>query len=201
MAKEHRTLTGAELHEPKGVAAAAAGQVYVANGAGSGTWTKRVQVGFLDYNDLETATTAITVAGTGTFVPLTNDGAGPNTNKTYKPTGVTEVWNTTTNKFDFSELSLGDVVDIRLDIDVIVATANTEVEVALELADGTGSDYDVTFVPTTNYKGTGTKKLVSYVGIYMGDNNTKNNPAFFKIKSDTACTVRVNGWYCKITKA
>lgn len=34
----HSTLTGADLHEPKGVAAASANAVYVANGAGSGTW-------------------------------------------------------------------------------------------------------------------------------------------------------------------
>lgn len=34
----HATLTGAELHEPKGVASAALGTVYVANGAGSGSW-------------------------------------------------------------------------------------------------------------------------------------------------------------------
>jgi hypothetical protein len=36
---EHATLTGANLHEPKGVAAAASGAVYVADGAGSGAWT------------------------------------------------------------------------------------------------------------------------------------------------------------------
>jgi len=36
---EHSTLTGASLHEPKGVGAASSGQVYVANGAGSGVWT------------------------------------------------------------------------------------------------------------------------------------------------------------------
>jgi microcystin-dependent protein len=34
----HRDLTGVSLHEPKGAAAAAAGQVYVANGSGSGSW-------------------------------------------------------------------------------------------------------------------------------------------------------------------
>lgn len=34
----HSTLTGAELHEPKGVATAPAGTVYVANGSGSGSW-------------------------------------------------------------------------------------------------------------------------------------------------------------------
>lgn len=35
----HASLTGSQLHEPKGAAAAALGQVYVANGSGSGTWT------------------------------------------------------------------------------------------------------------------------------------------------------------------
>lgn len=36
---EHSTLTGSDLHEPKGVAAASANRVYVADGAGSGSWT------------------------------------------------------------------------------------------------------------------------------------------------------------------
>jgi hypothetical protein len=35
----HKDLTGTDLHEPKGVAAASAGTVYVANGSGSGAWT------------------------------------------------------------------------------------------------------------------------------------------------------------------
>lgn len=34
----HKNLTGVDLHEPKGVAAATANQVYRADGAGSGSW-------------------------------------------------------------------------------------------------------------------------------------------------------------------
>jgi hypothetical protein len=34
----HSTLTGADLHEPKGVAAAAAGKSYLSDGVGSGSW-------------------------------------------------------------------------------------------------------------------------------------------------------------------
>lgn len=37
--KAHSLLTGSDLHEPKGVAAATAGQVYISNGSGSGSWT------------------------------------------------------------------------------------------------------------------------------------------------------------------
>ena len=35
---EHSVLTGSALHEPKGVATAGAGAVYLATGGGSGTW-------------------------------------------------------------------------------------------------------------------------------------------------------------------
>lgn len=37
--KAHSTLTGSDLHEPKGVASATSGQVYISNGSGSGVWT------------------------------------------------------------------------------------------------------------------------------------------------------------------
>lgn len=36
---EHSSLTGSELHEPKGASSAAANTVYVATGSGSGAWT------------------------------------------------------------------------------------------------------------------------------------------------------------------
>jgi len=38
MTTPHSTLTGADLHEPKGVSIATANTVYVADGAGSGSW-------------------------------------------------------------------------------------------------------------------------------------------------------------------
>ncbi len=39
MTIQHKTITGTDLHEPKGVAAAAANKVYVANGSASGAWS------------------------------------------------------------------------------------------------------------------------------------------------------------------
>lgn len=38
MSVSHSTLTGTDLHEPKGVAAASAGDVYKADGLGGGAW-------------------------------------------------------------------------------------------------------------------------------------------------------------------
>jgi hypothetical protein len=37
--KEHSALTGASLHEPKGISSAVANRVYLSNGSGSGSWT------------------------------------------------------------------------------------------------------------------------------------------------------------------
>jgi hypothetical protein len=36
---QHSALTDPDIHEPKGAASATVGQVYVANGAGSGNWS------------------------------------------------------------------------------------------------------------------------------------------------------------------
>jgi hypothetical protein len=39
MALEHASLTGSQVHEPKGVQTAPSGTVYVSDGAGSGDWS------------------------------------------------------------------------------------------------------------------------------------------------------------------
>lgn len=63
----HSGLTAANLHEPKGAATASANQVYLANGAGSGTWTS-VQGGLNQYvftvhmQDASSATAALNSA-------------------------------------------------------------------------------------------------------------------------------------------
>ncbi len=43
----HSTLTGAELHEPKGIAGQASGKVYVSDGSNSGAWSALLPVGLI----------------------------------------------------------------------------------------------------------------------------------------------------------
>ena len=52
---QHSTLTGAELHEPKGVAAATNNQVYVSDGSASGDWTALYDTYTVDFEDISTA--------------------------------------------------------------------------------------------------------------------------------------------------
>ena len=52
---QHSALTGSDLHEPKGIASATAGKVYISNGSGSGAWTSAGEIitGYID--DVSTA--------------------------------------------------------------------------------------------------------------------------------------------------
>lgn len=196
---EHNTITDPEIHEPKGVSTAGAGQVYIADGAGSGTWTTLAQgtiIGFLDYNDAATGTTPLTVTGGAGWVYVNNDGLGAFTNKDYAPVGVTDVWDVLNNKFDWGELELGDMVDIRMDFDITTTVNNTDIQIALELATD-GTSYDIQ-MEDRYVKSPSTIKVTPYQGIYMGDSGTLNNKARVKMQSDNTVTVRVHGWYCKV---
>lgn len=73
---EHKNITEANLHEPKGVSTAANGQVYIADGNGSGQWatltaTRITAQGSIEGNANGTsATTTPVVVNFGTsFVP------------------------------------------------------------------------------------------------------------------------------------
>ena len=78
MSIEHKNITDPNIHEPKGAAAASVGQVYVSNGAGSGTW-KRLG-GWAKYADSTyTSGSPLAVTG-GATVTLPNNGAGAGTN-------------------------------------------------------------------------------------------------------------------------
>ena len=43
-----------------------------------------------------------------------NDKFGVYTNTTYVPTGVTSLFNSTTNQFDFSQLNVGDELKVKV---------------------------------------------------------------------------------------
>jgi hypothetical protein len=79
----HSSLTGADLHEPKGASAAAIDTIYISDGAGSGTWTKAsaTNTSVLDTAGVFTGTNVETVllelyrgqsVADGTFLDISN---------------------------------------------------------------------------------------------------------------------------------
>lgn len=219
---EHVDILDPEIHEPKGVAAAANGTTYVANGAGSGSWTNpkltgqvsatanEVPVsdgaggvafktlytqGFEDDNHAGSSQ-SITAA---TWTDLNNDAAGSFTQSTYRLPGKTDVWDTGNNEFHFGNAgyALGDTVDIRVDITVTTTVANQTARLKIDLAHGTGSEYTLEF-HYQQFKTAGTYEIIRNISIYIGDTPTLNNPAKIAFRSDSSATVQVNGWYTRV---
>ena len=139
-------------------------------------------LGFIDYNDTSTSSTPLTiVADTWTDVP--NNGLGAFTNKAFAPDGITELMDTSTGYLDFTQLSLGDSIEVRIDFKTTPSINNSLLEVRYEL--GGGADVypldiysdrlDVNAgIPYDSFKN-------SFI-IYMGDENTLNNPGKLQVK-------------------
>jgi hypothetical protein len=152
--------------------------------------------GWADYEDV--ATTGTPIAVSAVPVVLTNDGLGVDTNTSYLPVGgngITQLWDTSSNGFDFSDLEVGDMVDIRMDITMIITSNNTAVDVDLHM--GSGGSVVVPFISQQNFKSTGSFEVIRYMGIYIGSEDVRNNLAQLKVSADNNCTCTVHGWYIK----
>jgi hypothetical protein len=64
---QHSALTGANLHEPKGIDVATTKKVYVANGAGSGSWVKLSPQSLYNLSTNGSAGQFVSVDGSGGF--------------------------------------------------------------------------------------------------------------------------------------
>lgn len=149
--------------------------------------------GFIEYNDTATAVTPITLTG-GVWTTLTNDGLGPQTIKTFAPSGVTELLDVSTGAIDTSELSLGDGIIVRNAFTVTPNTNNQLLEFRYSAGTGGGA---YTIEKTMRRMDSGGSQPYKFgLGtdyIYLGDSNTKDNPIVIQIKSSGTGSVVVGG--------
>ena len=155
-------------------------------------------IGYVDYQDTFTATTPISPV-INTFTKLTNNGAGAQTNTIHLPDGITALWNTTNNQIDLSQVPLYSMVNARYDIQITTTSANQSMFLSVFLGIGSPSAYESP-KDYKQFKTAGTYPITIWSGSYIGSNDIKNFPAEIRIKSDSACTVRVNGWYFQVLK-
>lgn len=197
---QHKSIPEDQLHETKGASTASTNQLHRAKGDGTTDfWTPdftKGKQGIWDYEDTVTSTTPIALATADTGYQLTNDGLGTNTLTTYGLPGVS-IYDTATNYFNFSDLKLGDTVDIRTDCEITTTSTNNILTLRAELGIGI-SPYEVPF-DTVYFKSAGTFRVVAFHSIYIGNNATKNGLArFLAFNDSTGATVKVNGWYIRV---
>ena len=160
---------------------------------GGGAAADSAQVYWFDANDTATAATPITHVGTATDTYLTNDALGTDT-AAYNPNSKAVLWNTATNSFDFTSLKIGDIVNLRIDLEISNAAAQ-EVDLKMLLGEGSATEFEKSIVHAY-YKTANTGTPVTGIyQFYIGNNNTKNNPGRIRFASLDAATIKVIGWF------
>lgn len=176
---EHNTLTTTELHEPKGVASATSGQVYFADGAGSGTWAS-FPTGWGFYSDNASAQTFNTTAA-----KLSINGSGTATNEDYLPVairGTDSLWDSTGNKI--TPILVGDAYDIRLDLPVTAKTGSPN-SLTVEFDIGGGASPSIVVVTRTNAVTTAPPYTISIGLPLFSLTSFKTNGCQIFLKTDT----------------
>ena len=207
---EHSAIPDAGRHEPKGASTAAVDTVHKSDGAGGTLWEKvdyseltgapavPVAMGAYLYEDTATSGSPIALTLADTDYDLTNDGLGSNSTSLYGLSGVTP-YDISTNRFDFSDLSLGDTVDIRVTLDAITGGTNHEVTVKLILDVG-GTNIEIPFIGGNN-KTAATHKKIRFNSVFIGSEAVRTGPAKLVAQSDaTGDTIVVDEYYIRVFK-
>lgn len=132
-------------------------------------------VGYFDYNDLITQTVPLAIVAN---VPkkLTNDTEGANTSTDQNPYGVSYVWDYATNQFNFSELEVGDTIDVRIHVQVTTTTSNQKVSMSAKFGIGSVSEF-TNSIYENMFKSSGTHEVSFVAPFYMGSTYFTDYPA------------------------
>lgn len=155
-------------------------------------------VGYFDYNDLITQTTPLNAVA-NVALKLTNDTEGLNTSTDQNPYGVSYVWDYTTNAFNFSELEIGDTIDVRIHVQVTTTTSNQKVDLKAKLGIGSASEF-INTIYENQFKSAGLHEVNFVAPFYMGSTDITDYPAELYLTTDASATVIVDGWYVRILR-
>ena len=152
-------------------------------------------IGFFNIADVTTQTTPISYT-TGAGVVITNDGAGTGSTSLYRPYGVSSIWDPSTNRFDFNQLTLGDEIILRVDVKVTTTLVNQTVIINLVIGEGTADE--LTFrVVDKYYKNIVTDEpITANIKFFIGSELRRTNPAklIFLSKDNDDATLKTSSF-------
>jgi hypothetical protein len=153
-------------------------------------------LGYFDYADLATQTTPISVTANVQTL-LTNDTLGADTNTSQPPYGVSAIWDADSDEFNFSQLSIGDTVDIRVHLKTTTTSANQKYHIDMKFAFDGPSEFENRIF--SQYVKTISEDEQTFITtLYIGSSDVRDYPAKLYITSDDDATVKVVGWFCRV---
>ena len=150
-------------------------------------------VGGFDYNDLATQTTPLSYT-TGDL-QLTNDTLGAFTFLEQPPYGITSVWDESTNTLNFSQLSIGDEVYLRVHINITTTVSNQISGLKILFGEGTSKEYLQPIDLGIAFKTAGSHDVLRELKFYIGNTEWKDTPAKILFTSDANASIKVYGWH------
>ncbi len=156
--------------------------------------------GFADYNDTGTSASPVTLVD-DTWTDIPNNGAGSFSNIKL-PTGVTRLLDPSTGAILLDELPIGSSAIVRMDYTVTPTTNNAALDFRYTLGGGANA---YTLETTVNRLDEGSGReyrqaLVTHY-IYVGDNNTKDNPIQPQVKLSGGGTLVNAGMVIEVRKS
>lgn len=149
--------------------------------------------GFINYADTNTQTSPLS-GFADTEIQLTNDGLGDKSNYTNKPFGVDSLFNTVTNKLKFSQLSIGDAVKIRVNLNVTTSVDNQTIDIYTILAEGESSER-VLFIGKIFVKTAGSYDVTAFNGLYIDNEQERVTEARLLLKSNENSSIKITDFY------
>lgn len=160
-----------------------------------GLVSPRRYYGVQDFNDAATAITPVQLTAAGTWYDLPNDGLGALSSQASAVLGHGPLFNTSTGEFDFSDLSLMDMIKMRIDVEFTTTSPNTDV--SLRIVFGPSFAFALQLLHDgyrTVVSGSEGEEL-PYIPFQMKTLDTLNNPAKLQARTDGGGdSVIVNGW-------
>lgn len=189
---QHSALPNSELHEPKHIltsTTADAGKVITPSSVTSGTSQLRLLTlddlsdsgvtswtGWGQYSDSAYTSGFPLPVDSGVRTKVTIDGLGSQTNTDGLPTGVTDLWNTSTNKI--IPAGVNDAYQVRLTFkqQLVVGAADKYTDIELDIGGAPGVIYDDTklFI-----KGTSPLSVTVSFPVYTGTTFNTNGGEFY----------------------
>lgn len=136
----------------------------------------------------------------GVATDLLNNNLGTYSSSAQAPYGISAIWNTTTNAFDFSQLSLGDMVSLRVDLLIDTTATNQDFRAYITLGIGTASEYKLLLNQSTYKSAVTNYAFLEEVNFSIDNEDWRTAPAKISVLTDASATVLVNGWYVPIIR-
>ncbi len=160
-------------------------------------WIVPPTTSFFDTADTATTVTPISHVGHLTnTTQLTNNGLGAFSHS-YSPGSLIDPWDSSTNAFDFTDLNINDLVQVRLDIVVDTDSANQEFDIVAKFGIGSASEFTLN-IYHAGFKDSGPHSVTITFPFYIGNADVRDNPAEFHIQSSQSADVVVNGWFTEV---